>query len=183
MKLISIQVGRPRDVDWEGEQIRTSIFKAPVHGPVKVRRLNIEGDEQSDLTVHGGPNKAVYVYPSEHYEYWRTQLPEAVLDWGAFGENLTIEGLLEDRVCIGDHLLCGSAEFVVTQPRQPCYKLGVKFDRLDMVKRFYRSGRSGFYVAVQREGTIAAGDALTVVPAAGKRISVAQAVARDERPE
>lgn len=179
MKLISIQVGRPRDLDWQGEQVRTSIFKTSVPGPVKVWRLNIEGDEQSDLTVHGGPNKAVYVYPKEHYEYWRTELPDAVLEWGAFGENLTTEGLLEDRICIGDRVLCGSAEFVVTQPRRPCYKLGVKFDRLDMVRRFYRSGRSGFYLAVQREGTIAAGDELTLLAGDGERITVAQAAASD----
>jgi len=179
MRLLSIQVGRPRDIDWHGEQVRTSIFKTPVTGPVGVRRLNLEGDEQSDLTVHGGPRKAVYVYPSEHYEYWRTELPDAALDWGAFGENLTTEGLLEDRVCIGDRLLCGSAEFVVTQPRQPCYKLGVKFDRLDMVKRFYRSGRSGLYLGVLREGTIAAGDALTLIATPGERITIADAAAQD----
>lgn len=180
MKLISIQVGRPQDIDWRGERLRTSIFKTAVAGPVRVRRLNLDGDAQSDLTVHGGPNKAVYVYPSEHYEYWRAELPGMTLQWGAFGENLTTEGLLEDRVCIGDRLQCGSAEFVVTQPRQPCYKLGVKFDRLDMVKRFYRSGRSGFYLAVLREGTIAAGDVLTLIPATGERITVADAAGEDE---
>jgi len=180
MKLISIQVGRSRDVDWRGEQVRTAIFKTAVRGPVHVGRLNLDGDEQSDLTVHGGPRKAVYVYPSEHYEYWRTQLPDDTLEWGAFGENLTTEGLLEDRVCIGDRLRCGSAEFVVTQPRQPCYKLGVKFDRLDMVKRFYRSGRSGFYLAVLHEGTIAAGDVLTVTPATEQRITVADVAAAEE---
>jgi MOSC domain-containing protein YiiM len=120
------------------------------------------------------------VYPSEHYAYWRAQLTDVTLEWGAFGENLTIEGLLEDRVCVGDRLLCGSAEFVVTQPRQPCYKLGVKFDRLDMVKRFYRSGRSGFYLAVLREGTIEAGDALTLISTPGERISIAEAAAEYE---
>ena len=179
MKVLSVQVGRPRDVEWRGEVVTTSIFKEPVRGPVVVRYLDLDGDEQSDLTVHGGRDKAVYVYPSEHYEYWRTELPEAALDWGAFGENLTTEGLLEDRVCIGDRLLCGSAEFVVTQPRQPCYKLGVKFDRLDMVKRFYRSGRSGLYLAVLREGTIAAGDALTLIATPGERLTIADAAAQD----
>jgi MOSC domain-containing protein YiiM len=180
MKLISIQVGRPRDIDWRGEQVRTSIFKTAVAGPVHVRRLNLDGDEQSDLSVHGGPNKAVYVYPSEHYEYWRTELPEITFAWGAFGENLTTEGVLEDRVCLGDHLACGSAEFIVTQPRQPCYKLAVKFDRLDMVKRFYRSGRSGFYLAVLREGTITPGDALTLTATAGERMTVAEAAGGEE---
>jgi MOSC domain-containing protein YiiM len=177
MKLLSIQVGRPRDLQWRGQDVRTSIFKTSVTGPVRVRLLNIDGDEQSDLTVHGGRNKAVYVYPSEHYDFWKNELPDEAFPWGAFGENLTTEGLLEDRVCIGDRLLCGTAEFVVTQPRQPCYKLGVKFDRLDMVKRFHRSGRSGFYLAVLREGTIEAGDAITLIGATGGRVTVADAAA------
>ena len=176
MKLLSVQVGLPRDLDWRGAKVRTSIFKLPVTGPVRVKTLNLDGDQQSDLTVHGGRNKAVYVYPSEHYPAWRAELPDADLSWGAFGENFTVEGLLEDAVFIGDRLLCGTAEFIVTQPRQPCYKLGVKFDRLDMVKQFHRSGRCGFYLAVVRTGTVTAGDAITLIPTTdADRISVAEA--------
>jgi len=177
MKLLSIQVGRPRDLVWRGQEVRTSIFKTPVTGPVRVGALNLDGDEQSDLTVHGGRRKAVYVYPSEHYEFWRTELDDPDLEWGAFGENLTTEGLLEDRVAIGDRLLIGSAEFVVTQPRRPCYKLGVKFDRLDIVRRFHRSGRSGLYLAVLREGTIEAGDAIELIASGEESITIADAAA------
>jgi MOSC domain-containing protein YiiM len=122
--------------------------------------------------VHGGPRKAVYLYPSEHYAYWKRELPALSLPWGAFGENLTTEGLLEDHVCVGDHLLAGTAEFVVTQPRQPCYKLGIRFGRHDIVKRFLRSGRSGFYVAVLKEGEIGAGDELFHTPGTGERLSI-----------
>jgi len=156
VRLISVNVGRPRDVDWHGRVVRTSIWKSPATGKVRVTTLNLEGDEQSDLSVHGGPEKAVYVYPSEHYKYWRGELPAADLGWGAFGENFTAEGLLEAEVCIGDRLRAGSAEFLVTQPRVPCYKLGIRFGRDDMVKRFLHAGRSGFYLAVLREGEVAA---------------------------
>jgi len=173
-KLLSIQVGLPREVEWRGKLVRTSIFKAPVEGRVRVDRLNLEGDGQSDLSVHGGRDKAVYAYPSEHYAYWKAELPDAVLDPGAFGENLTIEGLLEDRVCIGDQIRCGTAAFVVTQPRTPCFKLGIRFGRPDIVKRFQRSGRSGFYLAVMREGEIGAGDALELIESPGERVSVAE---------
>jgi MOSC domain-containing protein YiiM len=177
MKLLSIQVGRPQDRKIRDHEVRTSIFKTAISGPVRVRTLNIDGDEQSDLTVHGGPNKAVYVYPSEHYDYWKAQLPDMEFPFGAFGENLTTEGLLEDRVAIGDRLLCGSAEFIITQPRQPCYKLSVRFDRLDMVKRFHHSGRSGFYLRVLREGIIEAGDPITLIENSGDRLTIAEAVA------
>ena len=121
-------------------------------------KLNLEGDRQSDLSVHGGTDKAVYAYPSEHYSYWRSKLPDVDLPWGAFGENFTTEGLLEDRVHIGDRLRIGSAEFIVTQPRMPCFKLGIRFDRMDMVKRFLQSKRTGFYFAVLREGEVGEGD-------------------------
>jgi MOSC domain-containing protein YiiM len=163
MRVISVNVGRPRDVEWHGRIVRTSIWKSPVEGRVHVGATNIEGDQQSDLTVHGGPAKAVYVYPSEHYAYWREQLPDFELPWGAFGENLTIEGVTEDDVNRGDGLEIGSAAFVVTQPRQPCFKLGIRFGRDDMVKRFQQSGRSGFYLAVVREGDIGAGDPIRLV--------------------
>jgi MOSC domain-containing protein YiiM len=140
----------------------TSIWKQPVNGRVRVSRLNIAGDQQSDLTVHGGPDKAVYAYPSEHYEYWRRELPDTDLPWGAFGENFTTEGLIESAVAVGDRLRVGSAEFVVTQPRMPCFKLGIRFSRDEMVKRFFQSGRSGFYLAVSREGEVGAGDSIEV---------------------
>jgi len=158
MKVLSVNVGGPGEVGGRGKTVRTSIFKDPVAGPVAVSRLNLAGDEQSDLSVHGGVDKAVYAYPSEHYAYWREQLPDAELAWGAFGENLTTEGLLEGELLVGDRFRIGSAEFAVTQPRLPCFKLGIRFDRADMVKRFQRSGRTGFYLAVVREGTLAAGD-------------------------
>jgi MOSC domain-containing protein YiiM len=161
MKLLSVNVGRPRQVEWNGRMIRTSIFKAPVLGQVRVRKLNLDGDEQSDLTVHGGIDKAVYVYPSEHYAFWRNEFPNADLDWGTFGENFTTEGTLDDKaVHIGDRFRIGSAEFVVTQPRMPCFKLGIRFGRADIIKRFLHSGRNGFYFAVAEEGEVAAGDSI-----------------------
>ena len=126
--------------------------------------LGISGDEQSDLTVHGGPRKAVYLYPSEHYVYWRAQLPNEHFPWGAFGENLTTEGVLESDAFIGDRLTIGSAHFEITQPRMPCYKLGVRFNRLDMTRRFFVSGLSGLYLSVLTEGTQQAGDAITLIP-------------------
>lgn len=176
MKLVSVNVGRPREVEWRGKTVRTSIFKDPVAGPVRVQKLNLAGDEQADLSVHGGIDKAVYAYPSEHYPYWREQLPGSEFPWGAFGENLTTEGVSESALLIGDHLRIGSVEFVVTQPRLPCFKLGVRFGRPDMVKRFHRSGRTGFYLAVLREGVIAAGDAIEVLSEGQTSVAVAEIV-------
>jgi len=160
MKLISVNVGLPREVTVGGKIVRTSIWKAPVQGRVYVSTLNLNGDQQSDLSVHGGVDKAVYVYPSEHYSYWRTQLSDVELPWGAFGENFTCEGILEDQTRIGDRIRVGSAEFMVTQPRMPCFKLGIRFNRGDMVKRFLQSKRIGFYLAVIREGEVENGDAI-----------------------
>jgi MOSC domain-containing protein YiiM len=174
VKLLSVNVGLPREVDWRGKPILTSIFKAPVSGRVRVRELNLEGDRQSDLSVHGGRDKAVYAYPSEHYAFWKRELPDAELAWGAFGENLTSEGLSEQSVCVGDRVRCGTAELVVTQPRMPCFKLAIRFDRPDMVKRFLRSGRTGFYFAVLREGELAAGDSIELIPSSQDRVSVAE---------
>ena len=177
MKIVSINAGLPRDVEWRGKVVRTSIFKAPVSGRVRVTGLNVEGDAQSDLEVHGGVDKAVYAYPSEHYTFWRKELPKTELPWGAFGENLTTEGLLEDTVHIGDRFRVGSVELAVTQPRMPCYKLGVRFDRPTIVKEFLRSGRTGFYFAVIREGEIGAGDRLERVAEDEGRVTVADIVA------
>ena len=176
MKVVSINVGLPREVEWGGKTVRTSIFKEPVAGRVRVVRLNVEGDRQSDLTVHGGADKAVYVYPAEHYAFWREELPGGNLPWGAFGENIATQGLSENSAYIGDQLRTGSAELVVTQPRMPCFKLGIRFGRADMVKRFLRSGRTGFYLAVAREGGIAAGDAVTLIARHDAAITVAEIV-------
>jgi MOSC domain-containing protein YiiM len=158
MKLISVNVGLPREVQWQGKTVLTSIWKSPVDARIGVSKLNLQGDKQSDLSVHGGIDKAVYAYPSEHYSYWRRKLPDLDFPWGAFGENFTTEGLLEEDVRIGDRFQIGSAEFIVKQPRMPCFKLGIRFDRPDMIKRFLESKRSGFYFAVLHEGEIGVGD-------------------------
>ena len=163
MRVVSVNVGRPRRVRWKGRVVETGIFKRPVEGRVPLRRLNFDGDRQADLTVHGGRTKAVYAYPIEHYPFWRDELGEE-LPLGAFGENLTVEGLpLEDEIAVGDRLRVGSAELVVTQPRLPCYKLGLRFGRDDMVKRFLDAGRSGYYLAVEVEGDVGAGDAVELL--------------------
>jgi MOSC domain-containing protein YiiM len=176
MKVVSLSVGGPREVEWEGNPVLTSIYKTPVDRRLQVRTLNIEGDEQSDLTVHGGVDKAVYVYPSEHYEHWRRELPGRDLPWSFFGENLTTEGLLEADVRIGDRFRIGSAEFMVTQPRLPCYKLGIKFGHMDFIKRFLKSGRTGFYLAVTTEGEIGAGDPIELISQADDDLSVTDIV-------
>jgi MOSC domain-containing protein YiiM len=160
MKLISVNAGLPRKVEWHGRTVTTSIWKSQVQGRVHVAKLNLAGDRQSDLSVHGGIDKAVYVYPSEHYTFWRGRFGDAELPWGAFGENFTVEGLREDQVQVGALVRTGSAEFVVTQPRMPCYKLGIRFDRPEMVKLFLQSKRTGYYLAVRREGEVASGDAI-----------------------
>src|SRR4051794_17330546 len=158
MKVVSVNTGFPREVTWRGRSVITGIFKEPVHGRVALRKLNLDGDRQADLTVHGGEYKAVYCYPLAHYDYWRRELPGVELPAGVFGENFTTDGLLEDEVHIGDRFSAGSAEVVVTQPRLPCYKLGIRFESDDMVKRFFSSRRTGFYLAVAREGEVGSGD-------------------------
>jgi MOSC domain-containing protein YiiM len=163
MKLVSLNTGVPREVIWHGRSVTTAIFKQPVAGRVAVRKLNLDSDRQADLTVHGGAYKAVYCYPLAHYDYWKKELPGKELPMGMFGENFTIDGLLENSVHLGDQLSVGSAEVVVTQPRLPCYKLGVRFGSDDMVRRFLASGRTGFYLAVTREGEVGAGDEINVI--------------------
>jgi MOSC domain-containing protein YiiM len=161
MKIISVNIGEPRQVvDAAGNTVLTSIYKSPVAGAVRVREGNVDGDRQADLVKHGGPRRAVYMYPSEHYGYWRRELPGMDLPWGAFGETLTIEGLLEPDVRVGDRLRVGSTELVVTRPRKPCFKLAMRLGQRDMVARFRASGRSGFYLSVAREGELRAGDAI-----------------------
>jgi len=163
MRIVSVNTGLPREVTWHGRSVTTGIFKQPVTGRVALRKLNLDGDRQADLTVHGGEYKAVYCYPVAHYDYWKRELPSQQLPMGMFGENFTIDGLLEHSVHIGDQFSVGSAEVVVTQPRLPCYKLGVRFQSDDMVKRFLVSGRTGFYLAVTREGEVGAGDEIKVI--------------------
>ena len=173
MKLISVNVGLPREVDWRGGPVSTGIFKHPVEGKIPVKRLNLEGDRQADLSVHGGPDKAVYAYPAEHYDYWRNELKDPQLGWAAFGENLTTEGLNESAVHIGDRFRIGTTELVATQPRLPCYKLGIKFGTQEMVRRFLLSRRTGFYFSVAKEGEIENGDAIELVGAEPKNLTVA----------
>ena len=173
MRVVSVNVGKPREVEWKGKIVSTGIFKEPVAGRVAMRRLNLDGDRQADLSVHGGPEKAVYVYPAEHYQFWRNEFPNMELPWSMFGENLTVEGLQEDTVNIGDQFRIGSAQVVVTQPRMPCYKLGIKFKRDDILKRFLVSGRSGFYLAVLEEGEIEAGDPITLIKRNENGVTVA----------
>ncbi len=163
MKIISLNVGLPREIVYKDRSIVTGIFKEPVEGRVRARKLNLDGDRQADLRVHGGAEKAIYVYPSEHYDFWRDQLPDMKLPWGMFGENFTVEGLNEKEVNIGDRFRINTALFMVTQPRMPCYKLAAKFERDDMIKRFLRSKRSGFYLSVIEEGEVGAGDAIELV--------------------
>jgi MOSC domain-containing protein YiiM len=163
MKLLSVNVGLPREIEWKGKVIPTSIFKAPVSGRVSLTKLNLDGDQQSDLSVHGGIDKAVYAYPSEHYSFWREELPGVDLVPGAFGENFTTQGLLDGTVYIGDRFRVGSAQLVVTQPRMPCFKLGIRFGRADIIKRFLQSGRAGFYFAVVQEGEVTAGDSIELL--------------------
>jgi MOSC domain-containing protein YiiM len=174
MKILSVNVGLPRDVEWKGKTVSTGIFKEPVEGRIRIGKLNLAGDGQADLSVHGGIEKAVYAYASEHYPHWREQYPELDLGWASFGENLTTEGLLEDAAGIGDRFRCGSAELRVTQPRQPCYKLGIRFGRPDVVKRFQASGRSGIYFAVVRAGEVSAGDEIERIERDPRALSVAQ---------
>ena len=162
MKVLSVNVGLPRKVIFNGQPVTTAIFKDPVNGPVTLRRLNLDGDRQADLTVHGGVDKAVYSYPAEHYEYWRKQFPNTDLAWGMFGENFTTEGLMEDTVNVGDHLQIGTATLVASQPRMPCYKLGVRFGTMDIIRRFLASSRPGIYFSVLKEGEVQTGDKIAI---------------------
>lgn len=173
MKLVSVNVGLPREVTWKGKTVRTGIFKEPVNTRVMVRELNLDGDGQADLTVHGGVDKAVYVYPFEHYDYWRSELPDTELTPGIFGENFTVTGFKEEELNIGDRFQIGTVELMVTQPRLPCYKLGIRFGRPDMVKRFLASRRTGFYFRVLQEGEVVAGDTLELTSRDTNNITVA----------
>jgi MOSC domain-containing protein YiiM len=171
-KVVSVNVGLPREVHWKTLDVSTGIFKQAVVGTVKVGKLNLEGDRQADLSVHGGPNKAVYGYPYEHYGYWRKELPSMEFPWGVFGENLTTAELTEENLHIGDKLRVGTALLMVTQPRVPCYKLGIRFGHDDMLKRFLASGLSGFYFAVAEEGELAVGSKMEIVHRDPEKVTV-----------
>ena len=158
--LISVNVGLPKTVQWRDQSVTTGIFKSPVEGPVALRKHNLDGDQQADLSVHGGPTKAVYVYPIQHYTYWREELPDVDWGWGHFGENFSVDGMDEESICIGDEFSVGTARVVVTEPRMPCFKLSIRFGRADMPKRFLQSQRTGFYFGVVEEGQVQAGDVL-----------------------
>lgn len=172
-QIVSVNVGLPREVMWKGRLVLTGIFKEPVAGPIVARRLDLDGDQQADLSVHGGPDKAVYVYPAEHYEPWRRELAPMEIPWGMFGENLTTRGLTEKDVVIGERFGIGEAIFVATQPRQPCYKLAVRFGRDDILRRFVRSRRTGWYLAVEREGEVSAGDPIVRLDRPEQSLTVA----------
>jgi len=163
VQLVSLNVARPRLVVYKGTSINTGIFKQPVSGPVQLRTLNLDGDRQADLSAHGGPYKAVYGYPSEHYPFWRQELPGVDLPWGMFGENFTTSGLAEDELHVGDRFQIGAAIVMVRQPRTPCYKLAAKFQRDDILQRFLLSGRSGFYFSVEQEGSVAVEDTIQLL--------------------
>ncbi len=176
MKIISVNVGMPRLVEYNGEPAATAIYKAPVAGRVRVNQLNLEGDAQADLRVHGGASKSVYAYPSEHYDFWRNELPETDIPTAIFGENLTTKGLLETEVCAGDKFRVGTAEFVVTEPRFPCFKLGIRFGRKDIIRRFQKSRRSGFYLSVAKTGELEAGDSIEFVERDENRVTIEELV-------
>jgi MOSC domain-containing protein YiiM len=175
MQVVSVNVGLPREVMWKNMAVKTAIFKEPIYGSISVDRLNLAGDRQADLTVHGGADKAVYGYPAEHYAFWRNELSED-LSWGNFGENLTTTGLAENALFIGDRLRVGSSALVVTQPRMPCYKLGIRFGRDDIIKRFLASRRSGFYFSVEQEGEVAADANIEFLSRDPERVTVTDIV-------
>src|SRR5262245_1751322 len=176
MELVSVNVGIPKVIKRENNEILTGIFKSPVQGPVVVRALNLDGDRQADLKVHGGIYKAVYAYPAEHYPFWGSIYPELEFPWGMFGENLTTVGMMESSTHIGDQFRVGTAVFQVTQPRMPCFKLAAKFDDDEIIDTFILSGRSGVYFSVVKEGELQAGDNLELVYRDHARFSISDAL-------
>jgi MOSC domain-containing protein YiiM len=174
VKVISLNVGRPRLALYKGATVNTGIFKQPVTGRLALRTLNLDGDRQADPTVHGGAYKAAYAYPSEHYEFWQKDLPEMDLPWGMFGENFTTQGLAEESIHVGDRFQIGSATVMVRQPRMPCYKLPIRFQRDDIIERFLVSGRSGFYFSVEQEGDVSEGDSIELISTDEDGITIAE---------
>lgn len=175
-KILSVNVSLPKEIDFEGQKVTTGIFKEPVEGRIMLRTLNLDGDKQADLTVHGGVDKAVYAYSIEHYEYWRKVFPNIEMPNGMFGENFTVEGLMESEVSIGDVFQIGSSKVIATQPRMPCYKLGVKFGRMDVLKKFLASGRSGIYFKVLEEGEVGAGDTIEQITKDPNQVTISDIV-------
>jgi MOSC domain-containing protein YiiM len=175
-KILSVNVSFPKEVDFEGQKVTTGIFKEPIEGRVELRTLNLDGDKQADLTVHGGPDKAVYAYPTEHFEFWRKVYPNIEMPNGMFGENFTTEGLMEAEVNVGDVFKIGSSKVIATQPRMPCYKLGVKFGRMDVLKKFLASDRSGIYFKVLEEGEVGAGDSIIQIKKDTNRVGISDIV-------
>jgi MOSC domain-containing protein YiiM len=174
MNVVSLNVGLPRQIEWRGRVITTGIFKDAVSDVRAVRRFNIDGDGQADLNVHGGKDKAIYAYPSEHYDYWRGAWPRDDYPWGIFGENLSTTGLFEDSVCIGDEFRVGTSRLVVTQPRMPCFKLGIRFADPQIIERFLKSRRSGIYFGIVEEGQVGPGDSIELVSTDKRRLSLTE---------
>jgi MOSC domain-containing protein YiiM len=187
MKIVSVNVGQVRELHWNGHTMKSAIVKEPVSGSVAVRGVNLEGDTQQNRKVHGGPYKAVYGYASEYYTHWKQQLPEVSFPWGAFGENLTTEGLTDETLCIGDQLRIGTVMLQVVQPRMPCSKLQFRFQREDIIGRFIEGRRHGFYFSIVEEGVLQAGDAIEFVHRDPNHVSIADVTAAfyrfDESPE
>jgi MOSC domain-containing protein YiiM len=175
-RILSVNVSLPREIDHEGQIISTGIFKEPIEGRITLRTLNLDGDRQADLSVHSGPDKAVYTYSVEHYEYWRGVFPDLEMPNGMFGENLTVEGLIESEINLGDVFRIGSAIVIATQPRMPCYKLGIKFGRMDVIKKFLASGRSGIYFKVSKEGKVSTGDSICQITKDLNQITISDIV-------
>jgi MOSC domain-containing protein YiiM len=175
-RILSVNVSKPKTVEFEGQKVTTGIFKEPVKGRIRLKRLNLDGDQQADLTVHGGPDKAVYAYPLEHYQFWRDTYPHTKMPYGMFGENFTIEGLMESEVNVGDYFGIGSSKVIATQPRMPCYKLGVKFGNMDIVRKFLASRRSGIYFKVLKEGEVGAGDSVIKLKNDSNKVTISDIV-------
>src|SRR3984885_8184598 len=171
-RLLSVNVGLPRDLTWQGRTVHTAIWKAPVKGPRMVRRLNVDGDGQGDLTGHGGERRAVFVYQVDSYHYWQNQLGRNDFAYGQFGENLRVDGRSDAEVCIGDRYRIGGALFEVTQPRVTCYRLGIRLNEPEMAALVVKHGRPGFYFRVLDEGEVEAGDEITQVASGPERMSV-----------
>jgi MOSC domain-containing protein YiiM len=174
LKLLAISVGQPQLVKWQSKEVLTSIYKSPISGPVMVRRENIDGDRQADLTVHGGIDKAIYAYSYDTYPWWQKKLGIDRLEFGALGENLTFDTLDEDQIFVGDVFKLGACELEAVQPRQPCFKLGIKFGDMKIVQTFNDFHRSGVYFRVKKEGTIQAGDSLQLIGSEKIKASISE---------
>lgn len=176
MNVISVNVGLPTLLHFNGRTRTSAIVKKPVYGKIEFKNGNLIGDKQADLRVHGGKYKAIYLYPSEHYEYWEDQMPDEKFEWGAFGENITSFGLMENDICIGDKVLIGTIETIVSQPRFPCENLNFKFQREDMVKKFADSRKHGFYVQVTKQGFVSKNDKIEIIQKHSGKITIQEFV-------